>query len=362
MTRTQSIAAAVVLCACVAFPAAAGASQVSVTTSGPSIFPGPGGIDRLVQTNTFTYVSAPGETNALSTVRTASGWTFTDTGATITTTAPQCTVSPDGHQADCTRPALQSAPREILAVAAGDGDDTVTVSWPVAQDLALVESGASLDGGAGDDRVTGGELGDDLRGGAGDDRLDGGAGNDQITGDAGRDTLIGGLGDDLLAARDGEVDIVDCGPGADRVSADAIDALAACETDVNAPTAPVTSPGAPAAAPDRTAPSAGLGLPNRPRRIGTVLRNGVLVTLRASEASTIRVRLHRGSRGRGPGAGSQVTRTLQASGVVRIRVRVSGASRRRHAAQRRTTLTIRAVVTDRAGNRRIVDRALTLRR
>jgi hypothetical protein len=360
--RRSLVVAVVALCACALLPAAAGASTVSVTTATGQIFPVPGGVDRLVDTNTFSYVAGAGETNTLIATRTASGWTFTDPGATISSGSPQCSVSPDGHQATCSRPVLHNAPREVLAVSTLDGDDTVDVHWSPLDDPSLVDSGASLDGGDGNDRLTGDGMGDFLNGGAGDDRLDGAFGNDQILGGAGRDALIGGLGDDLLDSRDGEVDTVDCGPGTDRTNADAIDVLSACETAGAIPPATGPSPAPPAAIPDRTPPTVVLGLPNRPRRIRTVLRNGVLVSVRTSEASTIRVRAHRGRTGRGPSAGRQVSRTVRASGVFRIRVRISGASRRRLAAQRRTTITIRAVVTDRAGNRRTVDRRLSLRR
>ncbi|MBX3575646.1 MAG: M10 family metallopeptidase C-terminal domain-containing protein [Rhizobiaceae bacterium] len=53
-----------------------------------------------------------------------------------------------------------------------------------------------IDGGAGNDTLTGSRLVDDLRGGAGNDTLAGGAGNDVLAGGLGRDLLAGGLGRD----------------------------------------------------------------------------------------------------------------------------------------------------------------------
>ncbi len=120
---------------------------------------------------------------------------------------------------------------------------------------ALVLSGPALavaattNGGRGDDRLVGtnhadvlnGRGGDDtlygqggndrLNGGAGDDYLLGGSGRDRLIGGPGRDVLIGGSGNDTIFARDGEVDLVKCGPGRDRVVADRNDKVARdCES------------------------------------------------------------------------------------------------------------------------------------
>lgn len=56
-----------------------------------------------------------------------------------------------------------------------------------------------------------------------------GAGNDRVTSGAGADLISLGEGDDRAVVRDGEVDDVDCGAGADIVVADAIDRLVRCE-------------------------------------------------------------------------------------------------------------------------------------
>ncbi len=58
-----------------------------------------------------------------------------------------------------------------------------------------------VDGGGGNDELTGGVLADTLLGGAGEDSLVGGAGNDVLAGGAGADTLEGGDGRDLLDYR-----------------------------------------------------------------------------------------------------------------------------------------------------------------
>jgi hypothetical protein len=129
-------------------------------------------------------------------------------------------------------------------VVLGGGDDTyddrvARTDWPV----------ADVDAGDGDDIVTGSYGNDLLRGGAGDDTLRGIAGNDQLDGGAGDDTIHGGAdddtviggpgrdaingdgdysgttlgGNDTIRARDGELDQVTCGWGADVAELDTSD-------------------------------------------------------------------------------------------------------------------------------------------
>ena len=73
---------------------------------------------------------------------------------------------------------------------------------------------SGLDGGAGNDKLTGGE---------GHDALHGGDGNDELSGLGGPDELLGGAGDDLLsgdAHKAPAADVVDGGPGIDRIEQD----------------------------------------------------------------------------------------------------------------------------------------------
>jgi hypothetical protein len=95
-----------------------------------------------------------------------------------------------------------------------------------------------LDGDGGDDTISGGDGRDRLFGGAGDDRLLGGAKADELRGDSGddqlfpgtgRDRVWGGAGNDVISARDGSRDVIDCGAGLDRVTADGRDRLRGCE-------------------------------------------------------------------------------------------------------------------------------------
>ena len=98
-----------------------------------------------------------------------------------------------------------------IRILGGAGDDTITINIPGNTRIKTV-----LNGGAGNDTITGsdgndtilggtgsdtliGRRGNDtLRGGTGDDSLVGGLGNDTLQGDAGRDTLRGGAGQNTL--------------------------------------------------------------------------------------------------------------------------------------------------------------------
>jgi uncharacterized repeat protein (TIGR01451 family) len=95
-----------------------------------------------------------------------------------------------------------------------------------------------LDGDGGDDSLWGGDGRDRLFGGAGNDRVLGGAKGDELHGDSGEDQLFpgsgrdrvwGGPGNDTISARDGSRDVIDCGAGLDRVTADRRDRLRGCE-------------------------------------------------------------------------------------------------------------------------------------
>jgi Ca2+-binding RTX toxin-like protein len=77
-----------------------------------------------------------------------------------------------------------------------------------------------IDGGDGNDTITGTDFADDLRGGIGIDTLAGGDGNDTLTGGAGADIITGGAGDDtiVIAGTDGISDNIDGGANNDTLS------------------------------------------------------------------------------------------------------------------------------------------------
>ena len=77
-----------------------------------------------------------------------------------------------------------------VVVNGGDGNDSLSV---LAKSNEIVT--AALNGGTGDDVVTGSDTGDALEGGEGNDRLVGAKGGDAMSGGAGNDTLVWNNGD-----------------------------------------------------------------------------------------------------------------------------------------------------------------------
>ena len=84
-------------------------------------------------------------------------------------------------------------------------------------------SGDKIKGGYGADLVAGGSGNDRLDGGPETDRVYGERGNDRIRAGGGRNILDGGTGDDSIFARNHRRDVIRCGSGIDRVSADRTD-------------------------------------------------------------------------------------------------------------------------------------------
>jgi Ca2+-binding RTX toxin-like protein len=151
----------------------------------------------------------------------------------------------------------------------GPGADTLSGDVPGAGDLVSPDrlwggnGPDTLNGGDGNDQLAGGNGADVARGNAGDDTMFGGAGDDQQWGGAGNDTIFagrgrdvsygedgddnlwalahrdrhgrhdmlgdtlnGGPGNDTFHTRDGERDVVDCGPGVDTALLDFKDVIA----------------------------------------------------------------------------------------------------------------------------------------
>ena len=94
---------------------------------------------------------------------------------------------------------------------------------------SALKRGVTLKGTKRRDHLIGTPYADHLSGRRGADVLEGRGGADHLTGGAGRDRLDGGTGNDVLDARDGEHDIVRCGPGKDRATVDRADSVRSCE-------------------------------------------------------------------------------------------------------------------------------------
>ena len=97
----------------------------------------------------------------------------------------------------------------------GSGDDTIDLTSAMTGNAIVM-----VDGGDGNDTITGSAGGDSLAGGAGDDLINGGAGNDTIEGNTGNDTVLASDGDDSVDGGDGN-DSINGGLGNDALNGDA---------------------------------------------------------------------------------------------------------------------------------------------
>ncbi|MBX7144598.1 MAG: hypothetical protein K1X79_09125 [Oligoflexia bacterium] len=115
------------------------------------------------------------------------------------------------------------------ALRKSDLDSIVVSGGPLSNVISIGKglSGLSIsvDGGDGDDTITGGNGKDVLRGGAGNDTISGKNGKDQLFGDDGNDTLNGGNGNDVLDGGAGD-DVLNGGNGNDKLTGgDGVDQL-----------------------------------------------------------------------------------------------------------------------------------------
>lgn len=166
----------------------------------------------------FTHVrvtAAGGESNRLAVSNAGRAIEVRDSGAPLSA-GPGCSAGPNGA-VRCDTIEDRGAKVSVLA---GDGDDVVDAG---ALPAAPAFVSASIDGGAGADRLVGGPQHDGLDGGPGDDRLEGGVHvgqygptGDAFSGGAGDDRLIGGPGGDSVAGGPG-ADVIEAGPGNDRL-------------------------------------------------------------------------------------------------------------------------------------------------
>jgi Thrombospondin type 3 repeat/RTX calcium-binding nonapeptide repeat (4 copies) len=154
----------------------------------------------------------------------------------------------------------------------GDREDSANVALPIA---------ASVLGGSGADRLIAGQANDELSGGEGNDIVLAGPGDDVVDGGPGGDEVDGGPGSDRLGVRDGVLDIVRCGEGADTVDADTLDRTAAdCESVTRTGTAAPADGGAD----DGRPPRVEVGAPTL-QRLGRSRRVRVYAT--SSERGTV---------------------------------------------------------------------------
>jgi Ca2+-binding RTX toxin-like protein len=161
------------------------------------------------------------EINQVTVARTAGAYVITDSAGV--TPGAGCT----GQNATTVSCVPGSGVSEVrnLIIGTFEGDDTMQIASTVTN-----LSGVWLDGGDGNDTITGGPTDDLITGGAGNDVLYGGDGDDELDGEEGWDTFVAGAGDDLVNTREdsagpiGGLDgVADCGAGIDRVATDLVD-------------------------------------------------------------------------------------------------------------------------------------------
>jgi hypothetical protein len=246
--------------------------------------------------------------------------------------------------------------------AAGEGDN-------IGADIGTIIGGHGSDNMVGNDRrnVFGGGEGDDvLYGGGSDDQLHGGPGNDRVFGEDGQDVVAGGDGDDYIVggqgvdryygedvdacipsscasgqdrieARDGNQEMIDCGPGTDSAQVDPneivrndIDLSNQCESV------------------DGLAASSSSGAAGLKVSSAKVSGGRIVVKLSAPSAGTASVKATAGRLKVG-----SATRTVSKAGAVTLRIKPSRAAARKH------RLKVKLKI---AFNAQTVTRTVTLRR
>jgi len=259
----------------------------------------------------------------------------------------------------------------------------------VAADVEEVEGtmyGDTLNGGPAAAVVLAGEGGNDvLAAGSGTDTLVGGAGNDSLTTAApGGDSVFGDAqscalafygscpaGNDTVYADDGVADQINCGPGADTVAADALDAIAGdpingCET--------ATRSAKGAAAAPAPAPSSGKGggVAVHSGSASTVLRRGLVVSVSCAAACKIsatallsaatarKAGLLKGGKAK-PVTVAGAHGTLAAAGTKNLRLKLSAVAKRHLKRLRKFKLTVRVTVKS-GGKVSTTSRSVTVRR
>ncbi|MDA0285104.1 MAG: hypothetical protein O3B86_17275, partial [Planctomycetota bacterium] len=121
-------------------------------------------------------------------------------GASITVSNSTTTVNVlgGGDNDSITISSLADVTALVLNIEGQGGDDTISAAGASLGGVRLL-----MDGGAGDDTITGSSDADTITGGDGDDMVSGADGNDTLRGGLGNDVLFGENGNDLIDGEDG---------------------------------------------------------------------------------------------------------------------------------------------------------------
>jgi Ca2+-binding RTX toxin-like protein len=260
----------------------------------------------------------------------------------------------------------------------GEGDnihsDLERVYGTSANDVFIGTSNADdFSGNSGNDEIHGGGGGDLLTGDSGDDTLFGDAGDDKVQGREGADVVDGGSGRDQLYgdrdsctysctydpdqifARDGELDTVDCGGGADRAQVDGLDVVAFC-TSVDRQNLPGAGGGGGGPS-GGSNPGTALALQvGASIKLKALLKKGLVVRLKCARACKVAGTLS--YKGKKLGSGRK---TLAKAGKVKFAVRIGKKARAKVRRLRGKKLTLRVKVTS-AGKTTTLTRKVKLKR
>lgn len=179
-------------------------------------------VDFLAAEQPATVLSAQATTLDIGTIQSSAA--LVASGSEIQTSLRQASDAQMQSTASIEQANTTDFGQTTIVSAASDSDGTTDLNVYPDEDLGTV--GSRVEGGDGDDVITGTEDNDVLLGNGGDDQIsglggddfiDGGSGNDVIDGGEGDDTLIGGTGDDVIFGSAGD-DGVDGGAGDDQIN------------------------------------------------------------------------------------------------------------------------------------------------
>ena len=153
---------------------------------------GSAGNDTVLGSAGDDTLSTGGGNDTIQYTGTANGYDAVDGGAGTDTILALANSTVIGLSTLAGVEAISAGTFTGVIVRGSDNADTLDFSAVTLTAITRVE------GGAGDDVLTGNAAANTIWGGTGNDRISGGAGNDSLVGDAGADTLIGGAGNDTL--------------------------------------------------------------------------------------------------------------------------------------------------------------------
>ena len=263
----------------------------------------------------------------------------------------------------------------VIGIEEIEGPQGTYVGSDAAETFTVGATGqsSSVSGGGGNDTITTANGPESVDGGAGDDRIVGGFDNDTITGGPGRDAIFADatgnfcgifsctvpFGNDTVNARDGEVDSIDCGVGADRAVIDAFDTHANCETveEARGPEKKIVGPDGAVKLSlltkrsIRLITSRGLKI-----RVSCPAACAIVADLRTNRTLARKLRLPRSRKLAG------ARKTLRAKGSTTLTLKVARKAKRRFRRLRKATVTLRVRTTSTDKKTTTVTRTLKLKR